>query len=162
MAIDRSASSPMPTMAWRIPAMNAIPEQFTELTDPSVDYSKLFRVRSGQGGEDAGRGRLPAEGRQALSVEFTYASADSTGCSWSRRPRSSPPNGGAIGIDVKLGGLESQLWLDKVYKHRNFDVSMVSLTGRTDPMLGVDRSFLCNTRERAVRQSDRILQPGAR
>jgi len=53
---------------------------------------------------------------------------------------------GAIGIDVKLVGLDTQLWVDKVYNKRDFDGSLVSLTGRTDPMLGVDRSFLCNSK----------------
>ena len=63
----------------------------------------------------------------------------------SRPPRSSPPTGARIGIDVKLSLLEGQLWTNKVFKDRNYDVSMVSLTARTDPLFGVDRSFLCNT-----------------
>ena len=50
----------------------------------------------------------------------------------------------AIGIDVKLSLLEAQLWSNKVFKDRNYDVSQSSLTARTDPLLGVDRSFLCN------------------
>lgn len=36
-----------------------------------------------------------------------------------------------------------QLWTAKVYKERDFDLSLISLTGRTDPLFGVDRSLLC-------------------
>jgi len=41
-------------------------------------------------------------------------------------------------------GLDAQIWLDKVYKRNDFDISLISLTGRSDPTLGVDRSFVCN------------------
>jgi peptide/nickel transport system substrate-binding protein len=46
---------------------------------------------------------------------------------------------------VKLVGLDVQICVDKVYNQRDFDGSLVSLTGRTDPMPGVDQSFLCNS-----------------
>jgi len=49
-----------------------------------------------------------------------------------------------VGVETKLVRLESQIWTDKVYRKNDFDVSMTSLTGRSDPTLGVDRSFLCN------------------
>ena len=49
-----------------------------------------------------------------------------------------------IGVDVRLSGLDSQIWTNKVYTKNDFDVSVISLTGRSDPTLGVDRSFVCN------------------
>ena len=49
-----------------------------------------------------------------------------------------------IGIDVKLSALDQQIWTNKVYTQRDFDASVISLTGRTNPVLGVDRSFVCN------------------
>ena len=50
----------------------------------------------------------------------------------------------AVGVDVKMAGLDPQIWTDKVYKQNNFDASVISLTGRTNPVLGVDRSYVCN------------------
>ena len=41
-----------------------------------------------------------------------------------------------VGVDVKLTGLDAQIWLNKVYHQYDFDVSLVSLTGRSDPTLG--------------------------
>ena len=49
-----------------------------------------------------------------------------------------------LGIDVKLAGLNSQIWTDKIYRKNDFDVSLISLTARSDPTLGIDRSFVCN------------------
>jgi peptide/nickel transport system substrate-binding protein len=49
-----------------------------------------------------------------------------------------------VGVEVKLVGLDSQIWTDKVYRKNDFDVSLISLTARSDPTLGVDGSFVCN------------------
>ena len=50
----------------------------------------------------------------------------------------------ALGIDVKLSALDQQIWTNKVYTQHDFDASVISLTGRSNPVLGVDRSFVCN------------------
>jgi len=50
----------------------------------------------------------------------------------------------AIGLSVKMAGLDGQIWTDKVYKRHDFDASIISLTARTNPVLGIDRSYLCN------------------
>jgi peptide/nickel transport system substrate-binding protein len=47
-----------------------------------------------------------------------------------------------VGVETRLVRLDSQIWTDKVY--RKVDVSLISPTRRSDPTLGVDRSFLCN------------------
>jgi peptide/nickel transport system substrate-binding protein len=45
---------------------------------------------------------------------------------------------------VKLVGLEMQLYIDKVYNKNDFQAALIYLTGRTNPVLGIDRSFVCN------------------
>lgn len=81
-----------------------------------------------------------------FSIELTYPSADFTRVIMEPMAQILAAQSGAVGIDVKLVALDTQLWIDKVCKQRNFNVSIVSLTGRTDRMLGVDRSFMCNSK----------------
>ncbi len=144
VAIDRERISKDVYQGLAFPAMNAIPEQFTQLTDPSVDYNKQFAydpVRAAKMLDEAG---FPMKDGKRFTVELTTAvNADSFFAEPAAQIISA--NWRAIGVDVKLSLLEGQLWTNKVYKERAFDVSMVSLTARTDPVFGVDRSFLCNT-----------------
>jgi len=62
-----------------------------------------------------------------------YAIAKSVAAQWKE-----------VSVETKLVRLDSQIWTDKVYRKNAFDVLLTSRTGRSDPTLGVDRSFLCN------------------
>ena len=143
VAIDRERISKDVYQGLAFPAMNAIPEQFTQLTDPSVDYNKQFAydpVKAGKMLDEAG---YPLKDGKRFTMDFTSATnADAFYAEPAAQIISA--NWRAIGIDVKLSLLEGQLWSDKVFKNHNYDVSMSSLTARTDPVFGVDRSFLCN------------------
>jgi len=143
VAIDRERISKDVYQGLAFPAMNAIPEQFTKLTDTSVDYNKQFAydpVKAGKMLDEAG---YPLKDGKRFTMDFTSATnADAFYAEPAAQIISA--NWRAIGIDVKLGLLEQQLWTNKVFKDRNYDVSMSSLTARTDPLFGVDRSFLCN------------------
>lgn len=144
VAIDRERISKDVYQGLAFPAMNAIPEQFTKLTDPSVDYNKQFAYDPAKAGKMLDEAGFPIKDGKRFSVELTGAvNADA----FYAEPAAQiiAANWRAIGIEVKLSLLEGQLWTNKVFKERNFDVSMVSLTARTDPLFGVDRSFLCNT-----------------
>jgi peptide/nickel transport system substrate-binding protein len=144
IAIDRERIAKDVYQGLAFPAMNAIPEQFKMLTDPSVDYNKQFAydpVKAGKMLDEAG---LPLKDGKRFSLDLTGAvNADA----FYAEPAAQiiAADWRAIGIDVKLSLLEGQLWTNKVFVERSFDVSMVSLTARTDPLFGVDRSFLCNT-----------------
>jgi len=143
-AIDRERISKDVYQGLAFPAMNAIPEQFTMLTDPSVDYNKQFAYDPAKAGKMLDEAGFPLKDGKRFTVDFTGAvNADAFYAEPAAQIISA--NWRAIGIDVKLSLLEGQLWTNKVFKDRNYDVSMVSLTARTDPLFGVDRSFLCNT-----------------
>jgi len=142
-AIDRERISKDVYQGLAFPAMNAIPEQFAKLTDPSVDYNKQFAYDPAKAGKMLDEAGFPLKDGKRFALELTGAvNADA----FYAEPAAQiiAANWRAIGIDVKLSLLEGQLWTNKVFKERNFDVSMVSLTARTDPLFGVDRSFLCN------------------
>ncbi|HEY2609569.1 MAG TPA: ABC transporter substrate-binding protein [Reyranella sp.] len=143
-AIDRERISKDVYQGLAFPAMNAIPEQFTKLTDPSVDYNKQFAYDPAKAGKMLDDAGFPLKDGKRFTVDFTGAvNADA----FYAEPAAQiiAANWRAIGVDVKLSLLEGQLWTNKVFKDRNYDVSMVSLTARTDPLFGVDRSFLCNS-----------------
>jgi len=64
-AIDRERISKDVYQGLAFPAMNAIPEQFTMLTDPSVDYNKQFAYDPIKAGKMLDEAASP-QGRQAL------------------------------------------------------------------------------------------------
>jgi peptide/nickel transport system substrate-binding protein len=145
IAMDRSRIVSDAYRGFAIEAGNAIPEQFTDLTDPSIKYSELYPHDPAKAAKMLDEAGYPLVNGKRFSMELTYASADFNRVIMEPMAQILAAQWGAIGIDVKLAGLDIQLWVDKVYNKRDFDASLVSLTGRTDPMLGVDRSFLCNS-----------------
>ena len=121
-------------------SVNAIPAQFRSLNDPSIDYNKMYPYDPKKAGALLDEAGYPLKNGQRFSIELTYPGvppyelvAKAVQLQWT-----------AIGVSVKMVGLDGQIWTDKVYKQHNFDASIISLTGRTNPVLGVDRSFLCN------------------
>ena len=140
MATDRQRISADAYRGLAFPAVSAIPIQFSKLYDPSVNYNTMYPydpVKAGKLLDEAG---YPLKDGKRFSLELTYqavspldAIAKSIAAQWQQ-----------VGVDVKLTGLDAQIWLNKVYHQYHFDVSLVSLTGRSDPTLGVDRSFVCN------------------
>ncbi len=121
-------------------AKNAIPVQFTALHDPALSYDTLFAYDPALAGRLLDEAGFPLKDGKRFSLELTTISAspyDAIGqvvqAQWK-----------AIGIEVKLTTLDNQLWVDKVYNKHDFDASIISLTGRSNPVLGVDRSFVCN------------------
>ncbi|MBM6593115.1 ABC transporter substrate-binding protein [Microvirga pudoricolor] len=121
-------------------AKNAIPTQFKDLHDTSVNYDTLYAydpVKAEKMLDEAG---YPLKDGKRFTIELTViakapydAVAQIVQSQWAK-----------IGVDVKLSALDQQIWTNKVYTQRDFDASVISLTGRTNPVLGVDRSFVCN------------------
>lgn len=121
-------------------AKNAIPVQFKNLHDDSIDYDAIFPydpVAAGKLLDDAG---FPMKDGKRFDLEFTYAITEVL----ESVAKIVQANWEAIGVDVKLVGLEMQLYIDKIYNKNDFQVALVYLTGRTNPVLGIDRSFVCN------------------
>ncbi|MBV9783821.1 MAG: hypothetical protein JO264_08375 [Acidisphaera sp.] len=139
-ATDRQRISNDAYRGLAFPAKSAIPVQFKDLYDPSVNYDTMYPYDPKKAGELLDQAGLPMKNGTRFSVELTYQAlspydsvAKSIAAQWKE-----------IGVDVRLTGLDAQIWVDKVYNRNDFDISLVSLTGRSDPTLGVDRSFVCN------------------
>ena len=121
-------------------AINAIPAQFRSLHDPSIDYNKMYPYDPKKAGALLDEAGFPLKDGKRFTIELTYPAAPP----YELVARAVQLQWTAIGVNVKMAGLDGQIWTDKVYKQHNFDASIISLTGRTNPVLGVDRSFLCN------------------
>jgi peptide/nickel transport system substrate-binding protein len=121
-------------------SVNAIPAQFRSLHDPSIDYGKMYPYDPKKAGALLDEAGYPLKNGKRFSIELTYPGVPP----YELVARAVQSQWAAIGVDVKMAGLDGQIWTDKVYKQHNFDTSIISLTGRTNPVLGVDRSFLCN------------------
>ena len=121
-------------------AVNAIPDQFRSLYDPSIDYNKIYPYDPKKAGALLDAAGYPLKNGKRFSIELTYATVPPF--EWVARVVQL--EWAAIGLDVKMVGLDGQIWTDKVYKRHDFDASVISLTGRTNPVLGIDRSYLCN------------------
>jgi peptide/nickel transport system substrate-binding protein len=139
-ATDRNRISADAYRGLAFPATNAIPEQFKSLYDPSIDYQKMYPFDPKKAAAILDEAGYPVKDGKRFSLELTYIAvspfdsiAKSLAAQWKE-----------VGVDVRLSGLDSQIWTDKVYRKNDFDVSLISLTGRSDPTLGVDRSFICN------------------
>lgn len=122
-------------------AKNAVPNQFTNLFDPSVDYDKLYPFDMKKAGALLDEAGFPLKDGKRMTIELTYISRPP----YDAIAKVVQSNWNAVGVDVKMVGLDPQIWTDKVYKQNAFDTSIISLTGRTNPVLGVDRSYVCNT-----------------
>jgi peptide/nickel transport system substrate-binding protein len=125
-------------------AGNAIPEQFTTLTDPSVKYSDMYAYDPARAARLLDEAGYKLVDGKRFAVELTYANSEFNRITIEPIAQILAAQWKAIGVEAKLVGLDDQLWLDKVYVKNDFEASLVSLTGRTDPTLGVDRSFRCN------------------
>ena len=121
-------------------SVNAIPAQFRDLHDPSIDYNKMYPYDPKKAGALLDKAGYPLKNGKRFTIELTYQSVPP----YELVARSVQSQWAAIGVNVKMAGLDGQIWTDKVYRQHNFDTSTISLTGRTNPVLGVDRSFLCN------------------
>jgi peptide/nickel transport system substrate-binding protein len=121
-------------------AVNAIPAQFRSLHDPAIDYNSIYPYDPKNAGALLDAAGYPLKNGKRFSIELTYPAAPPY--EWVARVVQSEWT--AIGISIKMAGLDGQIWTDKVYKQHDFDASIISLTGRTNPVLGIDRSYLCN------------------
>ena len=139
-AIDRKRISADAYRGLAVPAVSAIPEQFKTLHDPSVSYEAMYPFDPQKAASALDAAGYPMKDGKRFSLELTYIAtspfdsvAKSVAAQWKE-----------VGVEVKLAGLDLQIWTDKVYRKNDFDVSVISLTARSDPTLGVDRSFVCN------------------
>lgn len=139
-AIDRNRIAQDVYQGLASPAVNAIPTQFKQLHDPSLDYGKLYPFDPVAAGKLLDEAGFPLKDGKRFSLDLAVISV----APYNQVAQVVQSQWSAIGVEVKLSALELQIWTNKVYKQHDFDASVISLTGRTNPVLGIDRSFVCN------------------
>jgi peptide/nickel transport system substrate-binding protein len=139
-AIDRERIVRDAYRGFAATAKNAIPVQFKNLHTPSISYDKLYPYDPAAAGKILDEAGYPLKNGKRFDLEFTYSIVEVL----ESVAKIVQANWEAIGIDVKLVGLEMQLYIDKTYNKNEFQAALIYLTGRTNPVLGIDRSFVCN------------------
>ena len=139
-AIDRERIVQDVYQGFAAPAKSAIPTQFKDLHDDSVNYDTLYPYDPEKAGKLLDEAGYPLKDGKRMTLELTAISVPP----YNAVAQVVQSQWAAIGVDVKLSTLDQQIWLNKVYKEHDFDASVISLTGRSNPVLGVDRSFVCN------------------
>ncbi|GHF70763.1 ABC transporter substrate-binding protein [Seohaeicola zhoushanensis] len=139
MAIDRDRVVKDAYQGLANKAVNAIPVQFKALHDGSIDYNKLYPYDPVAAGKLLDEAGFPMKDGKRFSAEVTYIAKPP----YDAISRVIAAMWKEVGVDATLSGLDAQIWIDKVYKQHEFDASVISLTGRTNPVLGIDRSYRC-------------------
>jgi ABC-type transport system substrate-binding protein len=100
----------------------------------------------------------PLKDGKRFSLEFTYTAvspfntiAKSVAAQWKE-----------VGVDTKLVRLDSQIWTDKVYRKKDFDVSLISPHRAVRPALGPRSELPLQRGPCALYETKGLLQSGAR
>ena len=144
MATDRQRITADAYHGLAYPETNVIPAQFADLSDPSVDYSKLYPSIGScqQLLDEAG---YPMHDGKRFSFEFAFGAAGTpNGVVFSDVANILSAEWKEIGVELRLVSLDQGLWLQKVYDKHDFQLALGSLTATFDPTFGIDRSYVCN------------------
>ena len=161
MAIDRERISKDVYQGLAFPAMNAIPEQFTMLTDPSVDYNKQFAYDPAKAGKMLDEAGFPLKDGKRFTHGFHRR--DQCRCLLCRAVR--PDHRRELArhrhrreIEPDRGPALDQQGLQGAQLRRLDGLA----DGAHRPAVRRRSLLPLQHHERAVRQSDRLLQSRAR
>lgn len=126
------------------PAINAIPHQFAALTPDNIDYNEIYAFDQERAGKMLDEAGYPLKGGKRFDIEITYPEGSEFSPIFRAAAQTLAGQWAQIGIQVEIAGLDNQIWRDKVYTRHDFDLNLITMTSRSDPVLGVDRGHLCN------------------
>lgn len=118
---------------------SAIHRRLEWASNPEVDYTKMYPydpVRAAAALDKAG---LPKQGEHRFQIRLVYNIAQAGFEAMAQIIRD---NWRAIGVDVILEPLEFQLVVDKVFKKRDYDVTIQPYTTAGDPAVGIARAYV--------------------
>ncbi len=121
---------------------SSIPPGLNWAYNPEIDYSKMYAYDPDQANKDLDAAGYPkgADGTR-FELRFTYNSASSGFNSIAEVLRS---NWEAVGVKVNLMPRERAVFLEAVFKNKDFDTAMNWYDTLLDPVFGIQRTYICS------------------
>lgn len=167
-AIDRNLIVEAAFAGYADPGVSSMPATVAWAYNPDIDYMEMYPYDPEAAEALLDQAGFPREANGVrFNLEFKYrpdldgydAIADILRAQW-----------GAIGVEVEIAPRERAVWIEEVYANHDYDVTMVGLAARLDPLLGVQRAYVCETRPDATftnptsycnEELDALFQEGA-
>lgn len=121
---------------------SAIPRTLSPYYSPDVDYSKLYPYDP-----KAAKEALASAGVRNLTIRLPFRPDLASAPQIADILKSNWEN---MGISVKIEPQASAVWSDIVFAKRDFDATLVSYGTFGDPVLGIQRTYICENDPKAT------------
>lgn len=125
--------------------------------DPETDYAKQFPYdvdAINKALDEAGYPRKAGGTRFTLDLHYYSSIADAAAVGEVMKSTMA-----RVGINVDLKGEDTNIYGERVYAQRNFDMAIVPATVSTDPSIGVTRWYTCNKERDAAENASGVCDP---
>jgi peptide/nickel transport system substrate-binding protein len=135
----------------------AIPSGFKSLLNGEVDYSKdlPYNPKAAAAALDKAGYPIGAGGKR-FTLRLLYQSVYSSDADAAALIKADLA---AIGVDVQLEGLDPQVFAQRTFTSKDFDLAYISLDSAEDPDLGVSRVYVCNPKNLPYRNATGFCDP---
>jgi len=156
-AIDRKAISDKALAGLAKPSVSAIPDMYKNLYNPVVDYNDMYPLDLDKANsllDEAGYEEKNGE-RFKVSLITPVPSELPT----ESIARIISDNLSQVGVTVDIEAMEGDLYTDRVYQKREFDMDLIYMATRADPALSINRDYLCNDSDAAFVNATGFCDP---
>jgi peptide/nickel transport system substrate-binding protein len=156
-AINRTEIADKALQAGGEASRGPIPSGFKALLNGEVDYNKDLPYDPAAAAAALDKAGYPvgADGKR-FTLRFLYESTFSSSADAGALIKA---NLNAVGVDVQLEGLDSQVFAQKTFTSKEFDLAYMSLDSAEDPDLGVTRIYACNPKNLPYRNPTGLCDP---
>lgn len=156
-AIDRQAIADKALAGLAKPSVSAIPDMYSNLYNPAVDYNSMYPFDVEKANKLLDEAGYPMKDGKRFSISLiTPVPSELPTESMSRMISD---NLSKVGVDVDIDTVDGDLYVDKVYKKRDFDLDLIYMATRADPALSINRDYLCNESDAAFINATGFCDP---
>jgi peptide/nickel transport system substrate-binding protein len=123
------------------PGVSSISPSFQWAYSPAVDYMKTYAFSTAKANADLDAAGFPVK---SDGVRFTIRMEyDPTVSGYTETAQVIRDEWKQVGVNLVLAPRENNVWLNDVYKTKDFDTAIGIFNSGGDPALGVDRMYRC-------------------